>query len=225
MVAGGLAGATPHMISATITAIARLVFEFKDSISPQMHTDILSTIVVYLGSANREIVKSALGFVKLAVHTLPEDFVRPQLKTLVGTLLTRAHDHKNHFKEKVRHIFERMIRRYGWDAVYACADQDDDATKVLLNIKKRKDRAKRKKAQHDADEDEEDEAPKAKTGDAFDDVLYGSESEGEESDEEDAPQQAKGGKKKGKDSGARIRMDGDEPMDLLGGGTKLVGEW
>ena len=29
MLAGGLAGATPHMISATVTAISRLVFEFK----------------------------------------------------------------------------------------------------------------------------------------------------------------------------------------------------
>lgn len=29
MVAGGLAGATPHMISATVTAISRLIFEFK----------------------------------------------------------------------------------------------------------------------------------------------------------------------------------------------------
>jgi ribosomal RNA-processing protein 12 len=29
MVAGGLAGASPHMISATVTAISRLVFEFK----------------------------------------------------------------------------------------------------------------------------------------------------------------------------------------------------
>lgn len=29
MMAGGLAGATPHTISATITAISRLVFEFK----------------------------------------------------------------------------------------------------------------------------------------------------------------------------------------------------
>ena len=29
MIAGGLAGATPHMISATITAVSRLVFEFK----------------------------------------------------------------------------------------------------------------------------------------------------------------------------------------------------
>jgi len=32
MVAGGLAGASPHMISATITAISRLVFEFKGTI-------------------------------------------------------------------------------------------------------------------------------------------------------------------------------------------------
>lgn len=29
MIAGGLAGATPHMISASITAISRVVFEFK----------------------------------------------------------------------------------------------------------------------------------------------------------------------------------------------------
>lgn len=34
MVAGGLAGATPHMISATVTAISRIVFEFKSEPYP-----------------------------------------------------------------------------------------------------------------------------------------------------------------------------------------------
>lgn len=34
MVAGGLAGASPHMISATVTAISRLVFEFRGEIVP-----------------------------------------------------------------------------------------------------------------------------------------------------------------------------------------------
>jgi ribosomal RNA-processing protein 12 len=29
MLAGGLAGATPHMISATVTALSRVVFEFR----------------------------------------------------------------------------------------------------------------------------------------------------------------------------------------------------
>jgi len=32
MVAGGLAGASAHMISATVTAISRLIFEFKGTI-------------------------------------------------------------------------------------------------------------------------------------------------------------------------------------------------
>lgn len=32
MIAAGLAGATPHMISATVTAISRLVFEFKGTV-------------------------------------------------------------------------------------------------------------------------------------------------------------------------------------------------
>lgn len=115
-----------------------------DDIPPSMLDEILSTLLVFLSSANREIVKSTLGFIKLAVHTLSEDVLRPQLPQLVPALLGWAHDHKNHFKAKVRHIFERMIRRFGFQAVHSCAN--GEAAKVLVNIKKRKDRAKRKKA-------------------------------------------------------------------------------
>jgi ribosomal RNA-processing protein 12 len=32
MLAGGLAGATPHMISATVTALSRIIFEFKGAL-------------------------------------------------------------------------------------------------------------------------------------------------------------------------------------------------
>ena len=109
-----------------------------------MLNEILTTLLVFLSSANREIVKSTLGFIKLAVHTLSEDVIRLQLPQLVPALLGWAHDHKNHFKSKVRHIFERMIRRFGFQAVHSCAN--GEAAKVLVNIKKRKDRAKRKKA-------------------------------------------------------------------------------
>lgn len=172
MVAGGLAGATPHMISATVTAISRLVFEFKgldmscltctppanllvraDTISSQMQTDILTTLLLFLSSSNREIVKSTLGYIKLAIHTLPIDLVRPHLNSLVPALLAWSHDHKNHFKAKVRHIFERMIRRFGWNDVYQAAGEEQ-ASKVLVNIKKRKDRAKRRKAREEDDDDE-----------------------------------------------------------------------
>ncbi|KIJ68150.1 hypothetical protein HYDPIDRAFT_83324 [Hydnomerulius pinastri MD-312] len=222
MVAGGLAGATPHMISATVTAISRLVFEFKDTIDAQMQTEIFSTLLVFLSSANREIVKSTLGYVKLAIHTLPADLLRPHLRDLVPALLAWSHDHKNHFKAKVRHIFERMIRRFGWNDVYQ-ASGEDEASKVLVNIKKRKERAKRRKAREDEAEDD-DEAPtgKAATGDAFEDVLYGSESELDDSDDEERVTRTGGSKRKGGDQGVRLRVDDDEPMDLLQGAASRI---
>ena len=120
-----------------------------------MHSEIFTTLLVFLSSTNREIVKSILGYVKLSIHTLPTEIITPHLKDLVPALLSWSHDHKNHFKAKVRHIFERMLRRFGWDAVYSAAGEEE-AAKVLINIKKRKERSKRKKssqAQDDADGD------------------------------------------------------------------------
>ena len=84
------------------------------------------------------------------------DLVRPHLKDLVPALLNWSHDHKNHFKVKVRHIFERMLRRFTWEEVYSCAGEEE-AAKMLINIKKRKDRAKRKKANRAEDDEDEDE--------------------------------------------------------------------
>ncbi len=118
-----------------------------------MHTEIFTTLLVFLTSANREIVKSILGFVKLAIHSLPVEIIRPHLKVLVPGLLGWSHDHKNHFKAKVRHIFERMLRRFTWEEVHSCAGEEE-AAKVIINIKKRKERAKRKKANKDESDNE-----------------------------------------------------------------------
>lgn len=102
-------------------------------------------MIVFVGSKNREIVKSALGFVKVAVVALPAGVVSPHLKTLVPALLGWVHDHKNHFKLKTVHIFERMLRKFGYDEVYRFGG-DGNEKKVLEHIKKKKDRAKRQKA-------------------------------------------------------------------------------
>lgn len=65
---------------------------------------------------------------------------------------------------------------------------------------------------------------KTSTGNAFDDILYNSDSDLEsDGDEDEAPQQAKSGrqqkagkKDKKRDANASyIRNEGDEPMDLL----------
>jgi ribosomal RNA-processing protein 12 len=238
-----------------------------------VQNELLATTIVFLASNNREIVKSALGFVKLSVITLPASIVRPHFPQLVPGLLGWSHDHKNHFKVKVQHIFERMGRRFGWDSVMQFAgDENEDGRKVLENIKKRKGRAKKQKATVAAARDKEDEnalseacttsqsvpkgillifrvsvaqddaVPKANTGNAFEDVLYGSDSDAEEdhSDAEDlrttSKQKSSGGKgrtlagnqkaaqQRGKNnatnrSETRIRTDDNEPMDLLHAGA------
>lgn len=107
--------------------------------------------------------------------------------------------------------------------MYAAAGSDEGGAKFLIGTKKRKDRAKRRKAAWKvaADEDEEGPESKAATGDAFEDVVYGSESEEEDSEDDERPKKAAQGtgvgEKKGKirDRGARLRVDDEEPMDLL----------
>jgi hypothetical protein len=125
-----------------------------DDISAGLMNELLSTIAVFVGSKNREIVKSALGFVKVAAVALPAATVEPHLPVLVPALLGWVHDHKNHFKSKTVHIFERMIRKFGYDAVYRQGGEGSQK-KVLENIKKRKDRAKRKKDAKGDDGDED----------------------------------------------------------------------
>ena len=63
---------------------------------------------------------------------------------------------------------------------------------------------------------------KAATGDAFEDVLYGSESELDESDNEAPARQAHTQPKKKVQGGARLRVDDDEPMDLLQGAASKM---
>lgn len=104
---------------------------------------------------NREIIKSALGFIKVATVALPPITVSPHLPTLVPALLGWVHDHKNHFKSKTVHIFERMMRKFGSEVILQNAPAGGER-KVLEGIKKRKERAKRKKAAGGNGDDDED---------------------------------------------------------------------
>ena len=60
------------------------------------------------------------------------------------------------------------------------------------------------------------------TGEAFEDVLYGSESELDESGDEEQSQRGASSKRKGGDHGLRLRADDDEPMDLLQGAVSRI---
>lgn len=143
MISAGLVGSSAQMVSASITALARILYEFHIQLSLNIVEDLVETMDLFLTSPNREIVRSVLGFAKVAVIVLPKDILVSRLKTLVPSLMSWSREHKAQFRAKIKHLFERLIRRLGFDLVYKHCPEDD--RRFIANIKKAKERRKRKK--------------------------------------------------------------------------------
>lgn len=215
MVSAGLAATSPHMISATITAVTRILYQFYSQVSQETITSLLEVMDIFLQNPNREIVQSVLGFVKVEVISLPESLVRPRLHTLLSNLMVWSHEHKAHFKAKVKHIVERMVRKFGVEDVERACPAED--RKLITNIRKTREQRKKKKQQAEEDGEAPNEKRKGKFESEYDQAVYGSESDSSDGDSEDEfvktqSKQQRGDKKGGK---TYIVEDEDEPLDLL----------
>jgi ribosomal RNA-processing protein 12 len=169
MVSAGLAGSSQHMISATITALSRMLYEFKgtsnadvadlDDVSSEVIDDLISTMEVFLTSKSREIARSAIGFIKVALVSLPKEVMESRLEKLVPNLMVWSHETKGHFRVKVKSLMERMIRRFGYDTIIQYTPESDH--KLLVNIRKTKER--RKRGKEAVEEIDQLEAPKVRS--------------------------------------------------------------
>lgn len=151
MVLAGLAARTPRMVSATVMALARLTFEF----APQLQViaaQLLPAICALLRSKAREIVKSVLGFLKVAAMRVPVELLLPHLKDIFEGVLLWADDSKNRYKLKVRHLVERLVKRCGYDAVAAVWPESE--AKLLTAVRKEFARAARRKSVRAGNESE-----------------------------------------------------------------------
>ncbi|CAG8564678.1 10955_t:CDS:2, partial [Racocetra fulgida] len=223
MVVAGLAATTPHMISATIASLTRLIFEFKFDLDQSNLHQLLDTMDNFVKCTNREIVKSALGFVKVVTTSLDVDFLVSHLSQIILGILTWSTEHRS-FKFKVRHIFERLIHRFGFDTIEKHVPEND--RKLLSNIRKRKNRAKRRKNM-DLDNDDEKQdievsvskqkKKSSMSNDAYEDVLYGSESDFEDSEqEEEVSTKLRSSNMRSKKAPVSwIKEDNDSPVDFL----------
>lgn len=205
MVSGGLAAQSPHMISAAITAVSCLIFEFKNILALDILVELCSTIELFLTHNSREIAKAAIGFVKVEVLSLPEDMIRANLKELLTKLMRWSHEHKGHFKSKVKHIIERLIRKFGVEEVEEAIPEEDK--KLVSNIKKSRNRAKRKQQEDTEDKDSSNSGKKFVS--AYEEALYDS----DVSDDEDEDVKDRSSNKSKSD---QYIMEGtDSPLDLL----------
>ncbi|KAA8895648.1 NUC173 domain-containing protein [Sphaerosporella brunnea] len=223
MVSAGLAGSAPHMVSASITALTRIMWQFKDDVDQNLLGELVSTLDLFLTSKNREIVRSVLGFIKVCIISLPKEMMEPRFKTLIPNLMVWSHEHKAHFKAKVKHIIERLIRRFGVDTIDRHTPEEDK--KLITNIRKTRERRKRKKVEAKAAGEDGSDAeavdsvsqPRRKNRfeNEFDDALYGSESESDAGSDEEMGGAPKARKKAAKGGRQYIVEDEDEPLDLL----------
>ncbi|SCU98034.1 LAMI_0F12684g1_1 [Lachancea mirantina] len=203
IISAGLIGESQHMVSATVTAYACLVFEFRDRLDSAILLDIYDTIELYLTSNSREIVKSAIGFVKVCCLGLSVELMRPKIPSLIPKLLRWSHEHTGHFKAKVKHIIERLIRKFGYDYIEANFPEED--LKLLANIRKTRNRSKKKGIDNDgADALGNRKSHEPKFMSALDDAIYHS-SDSEESDGEEDHKQSK----------SYIVESKNNPLDLL----------
>ncbi|XP_077230850.1 ARM repeat superfamily protein [Tasmannia lanceolata] len=140
MVAGGLAGETPHTISAAVKAIGRLAYEFSDLVTAAYN--LLPSALLLLQRKNREIIKASLGLIKVLVAKSQAESLQTHLNIVVEGLLKWQDDTKNHFKAKVKFLLEMLVRKCGLDAVKAVMPEEH--MKLLSNIRKAKERKERR---------------------------------------------------------------------------------
>lgn len=129
----GVASQSPRMISASVMALARLLFEFPAELQLPGAV-LLPSLCTLLHSKAREVIKSVLGFLKVAAVRLPVEILQQHMATMIEGLLIWAQDSKNKFKMKVRRLLERLCKRCGYEAV-AAAWPDADP-KLLSSIRK-----------------------------------------------------------------------------------------
>ncbi|KAI9804800.1 MAG: hypothetical protein M1825_001168 [Sarcosagium campestre] len=217
MVSAGLTGSTPHIISATITALTRILYQFRETLPDSLLTELVSTLDLFLTTNNREVVGSCFGFVKVCVISLPTVLMIPRLESIIPNLMAWSKEHKGRFKSKVKHIIERMIRRFGFDVVEKWCPQTD--RKLIVNIRKSKERSRRKKAAGAADESEDEPSGRRRPAfeSEFDEAIYDSDdSAASSADSNDgASAGARRSSKREKGNRAYIVEDEDEPLDLL----------
>ncbi|KAM9701669.1 RRP12-like protein [Dama dama] len=210
----GLVGAVT-MVSCSILALTHLLFEFKGLMGTSTVEQLLENVCLLLASRTRDVVKSALGFIKVAVVVMDVVRLAKHVQLVMGAIGKLSDDMRRHFRMKLRNLFTKFIRKFGFELVKKLLPEEYH--KVLVNIRKAESRAKKHRALNQAaveEEEEEEEEPVQGKGDSIEEILADSE------DEEDEEEERSRGKEQRRLARQRSRAwlkegGGDEPLNFL----------
>ncbi|XP_047128483.2 RRP12-like protein isoform X1 [Hydra vulgaris] len=209
IVMAGLA-ASPHMISATLLAFTKLIFEYRYCLSSKLVGSILDTAISLLKSKSREVIKSSLLFIRAVVKIFDSNELIEHLPTLIPNLFAWNVKSSGAYRQQVRVILERLDKKCGYHLVRNFVP--DEHKRFIIQIHKTLMRTKRQKeAKRNQDEEVDDEEEKAskKGATLWQDVLADSDNE----ENKPAPG-IKKPNKKGKENKSWI-LEGEDEVDLL----------
>uniref|UniRef100_A0A672PW33 Uncharacterized protein n=1 Tax=Sinocyclocheilus grahami TaxID=75366 RepID=A0A672PW33_SINGR len=198
------------MITCTVLALTRLVFHYKgkNSIAVSSLELLLQNVCLLLSSRTRDVVKASLGFLKVLLFSMD---VKVLASHIAMEGISNMNDMRRHFRVKLKNIYTKLIRKFGFELVKSMLPADQH--KILVNIRKTEARNKRRKLVIKTEEDgsdTEDEKPKVKE-ESIEDILAETDSD---SDEDEKP---KKGQKKPMKKGQAWLKEGvsDEPLNFL----------
>ncbi|XP_020852477.1 RRP12-like protein [Phascolarctos cinereus] len=205
----GLAGSVT-MISCSVLALTHLLFEFKGLMGTDTIEQLLKNVCLLLASRTRDVVKSALGFLKVVLLVMDVTHLARHLQLMMEAIGSLTDDMRRHFRMKLRNLFTKLIRKFGFELVKGLLPEDYH--RVLVNIRKAEARSKKQRALQQVSVEEEDGSPQAR-GDSIEEILADSE------DEEETEKAARGKDQK-KLARQRSRAwlkegGGDEPLNFL----------
>ena len=146
IILGGYAAQTPHMRSAAVMALSRVVFEYAgegDDVTRELLPSLLRTTLLLFREQAREVIKSAVGFVRICVAAMSVEELEPLVGEVVLGLMKWNHG-KDRFRAKIKIIMKKLVMRYGYETVRVNVPDED--ARLMTHIRKIAERQARKKA-------------------------------------------------------------------------------
>jgi len=143
-VLAGLVGQTPHFVSATVMALARLLYAYPAALRPRLPR-LLPAVLSLLRGKSREVTRAVLGFCKATAVRLPREEVEASLPQMLEGLLVWADDPKNRFRQRVRAVVVTLSQRVGAETVERAAPEGAPGAKLVAHVRREEGRKVRQR--------------------------------------------------------------------------------
>ncbi|WOK99110.1 RRP12-like protein [Canna indica] len=115
MVMGYLSSSSPHIVSGAISALSLLIY--NDAEFCLAVPNLIPSVLVLLQNKSNEVIKAALGFVKVLVSSLNSNKLINLVPDVLNGILPWSAISRNHFRSKVAVVLEILIRKCGFEAI------------------------------------------------------------------------------------------------------------